>query len=300
MKIRGFRVELEEIEAVLAEHPGVRQCAVVADGKQGQERLVAYVTPHGVPAPASDQLRLHLSRRLPDHMLPAAIVTLSEMPLTPSGKIDRQSLPPCEPQWLRPQHDFQEPSTPTEKRLAALWQEVLGIERAGVTDNFFELGGDSLRSTQLILLIHEQFEKEIPLAVLLRAPTIARLASVLDGDGHAADQTATPSDRVISLQPHGSLPPLFCFTTTLGGPHCYRHLARHLGGDQPFFVVPVRRDQRSSGSCRAGPASVRGDSQHEAERPLSSGRVLPRWHRRVRNGSPAHRCRRRSSPCRAV
>ncbi len=243
VKIRGFRVELEEIEAVLAEHPRVRQSAVVAAGKEGQERLVAYLTPHNGAAPAQDELRLHLSRRLPDHMLPAAIVTLSEMPLTASGKIDRQSLPPFEPQWLRTEQDFQEPSTPTEKRLAAMWQEVLGIERAGVTDNFFELGGDSLRSTQLILLIHEQFDKEMPLAVLLRAPTIARLASILDADGSLSDRAGTPFDGVISLQPRGSLHPFFCFTTTLGGPYCYRNLANELGRDQPFFLVSLRPDQ---------------------------------------------------------
>jgi thioesterase domain-containing protein/acyl carrier protein len=209
----------------------------VVDGQENQERLVAYVTAAGGADPAPGELRRHLSACLPAHMLPAAYLALPEMPLTLAGKIDRQSLPKCEPELLSSGAEFQAPSTPTEKRLAALWQQALEIPVAESTGNFFELGGDSLKAARLIVLIQHEFGKELPFATLLRAPTIANIAAVLDGDESTVGGTAFEFETVLSLQPHGSLPPLFCIASTVQGPYCFRPLSKHLGDDQPFWVA---------------------------------------------------------------
>ncbi len=118
VKIRGFRVELDEIEAIVTKHPAVRECAVVVR----DERLIAYVSPASDAVPEIQQLRRHASAHLPTHMLPAAFVVLPKMPLTLSGKIDRQSLPPFDPNLLAADLEFKEAATPTEKLLVALWQ----------------------------------------------------------------------------------------------------------------------------------------------------------------------------------
>ncbi|MBI5085369.1 MAG: amino acid adenylation domain-containing protein [Acidobacteria bacterium] len=179
VKLRGHRIELEEIESVLSQHPDVRQCAVTLQGGEGHALLVAYVSPKRGAAPSSEELRLHLSRQLPEPLIPAGFLTLPELPLTPAGKIDRRSLPEFDPQSLS-RESSNRPSTPTEKRLAELWQNVLGVANPGTSDHFFQLGGDSLRATRLIVLIQKAFGKELPLAVLLRNPTIGRLATLLD------------------------------------------------------------------------------------------------------------------------
>ena len=237
VKIRGFRVELDEIEAVLARHPSVRECAVIVQGQESQQRLIAYLSARGEADPG--QLRRHVSAHLPSHMLPAAFVILASMPHTSGGKIDRQSLPAFEPELLGPDQQFQVPATATEKRLAALWQQALGVPVTDTTANFFELGGDSLRAAQLIVLIQEQFGRELAFATLLRAPTVARIAAILYGAESTADETFSEWDAVLPLQPEGWLTPLFCISPIVQGPYSFRPLAKHLGVDRPFFVVRV-------------------------------------------------------------
>jgi len=243
IKIRGFRVELDEIEAVLTRHPSVRECAVIVQGEPNRERLIAYVSPANHAVPEVQLLRRYASAHLPTHMLPAGFVILPKMPLTLSGKIDRQSLPPFDAELLAADQEFKEASTPTEKLLVALWQQVLGVLVTDATANFFELGGDSLRAAQLILLIQQQFGKEFPFTALLRAPTIQRVAAILDSGESESDDTTDDTtsgwDAVFPLQIQGSLPPVFCLSPTLQGPYCYRHLSRHLGISQPFFVVRI-------------------------------------------------------------
>lgn len=233
VKIRGYRIELEEVEAVLSEHPGVRQCAVVADGAQGQERLLAYLTSAEKQEPGRAALRLHLARRLPEYMIPARFVTLAEMPRTSSGKIDRQALqrygePQLSQQHIRPDN-LRDIGNETEEQLARLWEEALKVGRVELTDDFFTLGGDSLSATRLITSINARFKTEIVLEDLLRAPTVARMALALGGDS---------CSRTIALQPEGANIPLFCITTTVNGPGCFRRLAQLLGNNQPFLVAP--------------------------------------------------------------
>ncbi|HEX6911460.1 MAG TPA: amino acid adenylation domain-containing protein, partial [Longimicrobium sp.] len=175
VKVRGFRVEPGEIEAVLRAHPGVEECAVVLrqDGA-GENRLAAYVT-----GPAeSDALRAHLRRVLPDYMVPAAVVSLAALPLTPAGKLDRRALPapPAGGGGAGPR-------TGLEARVAAIWGELLGVDGVGVEDNFFDLGGHSLLLIRLQARLSAELGSELPVVELFQHPTVRALAARLQGAG---------------------------------------------------------------------------------------------------------------------
>ncbi|HJT04866.1 MAG TPA: condensation domain-containing protein, partial [Pseudonocardiaceae bacterium] len=150
VKIRGFRIEPGEIESVLLAHPHVSAVAVVArEDQPGSKRLVAYVVPATPNPPTGTELRAHLARTLPDYMLPALFVTLEELPLGPTGKVDRKALPAPD-QLAQPVAQYVAPRSATEQTLAEIWAQVLGVERVGIDDNFFELGGDSILSIQVV------------------------------------------------------------------------------------------------------------------------------------------------------
>ncbi|HEY2088109.1 MAG TPA: amino acid adenylation domain-containing protein, partial [Mycobacterium sp.] len=148
VKIRGFRIELGEIEAALLSHADVAQAVVVAREDAAGKRLVAYVLPRQDAVSDTEELGGHLKRRLPDHMVPAAIVKLAALPLTPNGKLDRNALPA--PDWHGSQDAYVAPRNATEQALAVIWRDVLHIDRVGVNDNFFALGGDSIQSIQVV------------------------------------------------------------------------------------------------------------------------------------------------------
>jgi amino acid adenylation domain-containing protein len=183
VKLRGYRVELGEIEATLRTHPRVEQAVVVAHAdEQGETKLVAYVASPGEPLQASDAgyLRAHLSARLPEYMLPAQFVFLEQLPLNSSGKIDRLALPAPE-SVPTPEAQYLAPATPTEEVLAQIWAEVLHLEQIGVEDNFFELGGHSLLGTQVMARVREQLEVDLPLRVLFEMTgTVRSLATQID------------------------------------------------------------------------------------------------------------------------
>ncbi|MEU1014063.1 non-ribosomal peptide synthase/polyketide synthase [Streptomyces sp. NPDC005898] len=149
VKIRGFRIEPGEVEAALLDHPDIADAAVAARENAGRLMLVGYVVPATDRVPAPDALRLALRRTLPDHMVPAAFVPLARIPRTTSGKTDRRALPapPAQPDSDTP---YVAPRAGTEERLAAIWAQVLGVERVGARDNFFTLGGDSILSIQIV------------------------------------------------------------------------------------------------------------------------------------------------------
>ena len=176
VKVRGFRIELGEIEVAIAERPEVRQAVVLAREEGGETRLTAYVVPSGEGL-STAALREELRRRLPDYMVPAAWVVLDALPLTPNGKLDRRALPAPGPALRDLDEDFAAPSTPTEELLAAVWAQVLGVDRVGVRDNFFALGGDSIRSIQVISLARER-GLELSVQDLFQHQTIAELAAV--------------------------------------------------------------------------------------------------------------------------
>ncbi|MCP4662140.1 MAG: AMP-binding protein, partial [bacterium] len=184
VKIRGFRIEPGEIETVLAWHPGVQEAVVmVREEAPGVRLLVAYAvrTPEAGALDAVEldarELRSFLGERLPDYMVPSAVVFLEALPWTPGGKVDRKALPA--PERRGPEEDFTAPRNPSEELLAGIWTTVLGRERAGVDDNFFELGGHSLLATQVVSRIRELFGVTLPVRAVFETPTIAGLATAL-------------------------------------------------------------------------------------------------------------------------
>ncbi|MPY31192.1 amino acid adenylation domain-containing protein, partial [Streptomyces adustus] len=184
VKVRGFRIELGEVEAALAEHPAVAQTAVLAR----DDRLVGYVAarPGAVVRPA--ELTAYLRDRLPDYLVPAVLVVLDVLPLTPNGKLDRAALPAPD---LGSAEAGRAPRTPQEQILCELFAEVLGVPRVGVDDDFFDLGGHSLLATRLAARVRSVLGVELGLRALFLAPTVAGLAEVLAGAGHARPALTT-------------------------------------------------------------------------------------------------------------
>jgi amino acid adenylation domain-containing protein len=204
LKIRGFRVEPGEIEAVLAQHKGIREAAVVASGEAGSDRhLVAHVVPVSVSPPTRSELKSWLAGSLPEHMIPSGFVFLKSLPLTPTGKLDRKAL--VRGDW-RPQvaeRTYVAPRTPLEDLLAGIWAEVLRLPRIGIHDNFFELGGHSLLATQVVSRIRSVMHLELPLRTLFEARTISELAKHVEAgsQGKQPQQPIQPCsrDRIIPL-----------------------------------------------------------------------------------------------------
>jgi amino acid adenylation domain-containing protein len=178
IKIRGFRVELGEIEAALSTHPVVEQAIVhVQEDILEDKQLVAYFTTQvGSLSPSTGELRNYLRDRLPDYMLPNFFITLETLPLTPNGKIDRKALPATEQSHTQLETAFVPPRTRVEAELATIWLQFLKVAEIGIYDNFFELGGHSLIATQVVSRIREHFQIEITVRALFESPTIVELA----------------------------------------------------------------------------------------------------------------------------
>ncbi|MEU2561452.1 amino acid adenylation domain-containing protein [Streptomyces longispororuber] len=175
VQIRGFRVEPGEVQAALSAHPGVARAVVVADERDGDRRLVAYVVPAaGSAAPPAGELRAFVAERLPAYMVPSAVVPLAAVPLSPNGKLDRRALPA--PGRGGAPEGGRAPRTARERALCALFAEVLGVERVGVDDGFFDLGGHSLLATRLVNRIRADLGVDVPIREVFTTPTVARLA----------------------------------------------------------------------------------------------------------------------------
>ncbi|HEV2148540.1 MAG TPA: amino acid adenylation domain-containing protein, partial [Longimicrobiaceae bacterium] len=183
VKVRGFRVEPEEIEAALRGHPGVRDAVVLArEDAPGRTMLVAYLVPTGEGGAALvDELRTHLRERLPEQMVPADFVLLDSLPLSPSGKVDRRARPA--PERSGGGREGGAPLTATERALAAIWEEALGVRHVGVGDNFFDLGGHSLLLAQVHSRLQERFPDRVALVDLFTHRTLGALATRLDRGG---------------------------------------------------------------------------------------------------------------------
>ncbi|HVT17364.1 MAG TPA: amino acid adenylation domain-containing protein [Thermoanaerobaculia bacterium] len=180
VKIRGFRVEPGEVEAALAGHPAVREAAVVADAPAGGEvRLVAYIGTAGAAAPAVEELRAFLRRQLPEFMLPAAFVCLASLPLTANGKLDRRALPAADGGRRGLETAYAAPQGGLERRVAAIWQEILRVDTVGRGDNFFDLGGHSLLLLQAHARLQAELGIEVPVLELFDHPTVGSLAAWL-------------------------------------------------------------------------------------------------------------------------
>jgi amino acid adenylation domain-containing protein len=177
IKIRGLRVELGEIEALLSQHKGVQHCVVLArEDVPGEKRLVAYIIANPGEPVTSDNLRQHLKQSVPEYMIPGAFVSLDKLPLSPNGKVDRKALPAPERGSDEGTTSRIAPRNAIEEVVAGIWSEVLQCQQLGVHQDFFELGGHSLLATQVLSRVRQAFRIELPLRVLFEAPTIASLA----------------------------------------------------------------------------------------------------------------------------
>jgi len=226
VKVRGYRIELLEIETVLTGHPAVRDAVVAAvDNGSGEKMLGAWVDLQVASPPGDlvEQLQALLTRKLPEYMVPSSISVLPALPRTANGKIDRKNLP--QPQFLNPsERQIVEPKNDAERRLLTIWQSVLGVEGISVSANFFELGGTSLMILRLIAKVNTEFQSLLPIPIIYTAPTIEKMARVLFKE---------EKDFVLALQPNGQQPPLFMIQSY----HLYRTLPAALGADQPFYGV---------------------------------------------------------------
>jgi arthrofactin-type cyclic lipopeptide synthetase C len=236
VKLRGFRIELGEIEARLAEHPGVRDAVVVArEVHAGDKRLVAYVTPakaaqDGAVGIDVEALRMHLSSRLPEYMVPAAYVSLTKLPLTSSGKLDRKALPaPDADAYLT--RGYEAPVGELETTVARIWAEVLNLERVGRNDNFFELGGHSLLVVKVASLLR-QSGLETTVAEFFNHPTIESFAASLH------NTSASTARRTAQRIRGGTQTPLFLVHDGFGDELYFFALARHLPNEWPIYGLP--------------------------------------------------------------
>lgn len=243
VKMRGHRVELGEVETALLEHPGVCDSAVVLrEDAQGHPCLAAYLVP---TTPQSGEggtnfrsdLRQWLLGRLPDYMVPAAFMCLQQIPRTPEGKKDRAALPMPDKEAFDASERFVAPRTAVEKSLARLWSEILKLDKVGIHQSFFELGGQSLMAVALFARMEKEFGRRLPLATLLRAPTIEQLAMELEGKP-TVESAGWKS--LVPIQTKGQRPPLFLVHGAGGNVLLYRALAERLAPDQPIYGLQSR------------------------------------------------------------
>jgi amino acid adenylation domain-containing protein len=241
-RVCGFRIDLGEIEAALQEHKQIRQAVIIArEESEGNVRLVAYVVPIEQAASANEnsaaafevsELREHVRRKLPEHMVPGTYIQLDNLPLIASGKIDRNKLLQMDSEASGQKQAG--PSTPAEEALVQIWQEILELERVGIHDNFFEIGGNSLTAVLVGVRVQESFNVDVPLRALFESPTVAKMARQLAGINQGQGASGTPS-VVVSIQPEGSRAPFFCVHAIGGQVFGYADFSQELGLEQPFY-----------------------------------------------------------------
>jgi thioesterase domain-containing protein/acyl carrier protein len=229
VKVRGYRIEPGEVEAALEGCSGVRQAVVVVrEDTAGDQRLVGYVAAGEEVSGA--QLREAVRGRLPEYMIPAAVVVLAELPLTPNGKLDRQALPA--PESLQGDGTALGPRDSTETQLKSLWEDVLGFDSFSIRDNFFELGGHSLKAVALCSRLSKTYKAQVPVRIIFDYPTIEKQAAYL-----RQEVALAPRSLVVPIQTRGTRRPIFCVHPVGGMVHSYAALSRHLTADQPFYGI---------------------------------------------------------------
>jgi acyl carrier protein len=179
VKVRGYRVELGEVEAVLASHPGVREAAAAVKGAGAEARLVGYYVREEGAEVSGAEVRQYLRGLVPEYLVPGVVVELERMPVSGSGKLDRKALPEGAAGREGAGEVFAPPRNAVEEVLVDIWTQLLGVERIGIDDNFFNLGGYSLLATQLILRVQAVFQVEIAIRTLFQSPTVAALAQAI-------------------------------------------------------------------------------------------------------------------------
>lgn len=234
VKIRGHRVELAEVEAAIRRHPSVRECAVAAVPSAGHSySLAAYYVPADRAALPGD-LRDFVAEILAPYLVPSFFVAMDALPLTSNGKIDRKALP--SPQSAADPSTREQPRNETERLLASIWSEVLDRPHIGLRENFFHIGGDSLRAVAMFSRIRSKFGRSLPLAAILRSPTIERMAAELQ----SRIERSSPDTEVTCIVPireSGAGIPFYCVHGVGGTIVEYYHLAQYMHPDHPFFGI---------------------------------------------------------------
>ncbi|MDI1433381.1 non-ribosomal peptide synthetase [Polyangium sorediatum] len=235
VKIRGIRVELRAIEAVLAQHPDIERVAVTTVGEGARKQIVAYVVGRRkegsqvATAPSAATLRHFMQEKVPDYMIPATFVAMETLPLNTSGKIDRRALPqPDERTAQRRLHI--PPRNVDEHKLLEIWESVLEVAPISVRDNFFELGGHSLLAVRLMAKVEETFGKHLPLSAVFQHPTVEEMTQLL----LRSDESDLWAP-LVPIKPRGSRRPLFCIPGLGGNVVAFHDLAQYLGSDQPVY-----------------------------------------------------------------
>lgn len=230
VKVGGIRIELGEVESALADHPHVRQVVGVTTGS----RLIAYFTDAGLRSPSREELRLHMSERLPAYMVPQTFVHLSELPLNRNGKIDRAALPePTADDLGVGSASDTATASETERRLVEIWQDLLQCP-VGFADDFFGLGGTSLLAAVMLWRVRRELGADLPISTPARAPTVRTLAALID------DSAGHPQ-HLVPLRTGGSRTPLFLAPGQGGSTLGFVKLARHLPPDRPVWGLDLQR-----------------------------------------------------------
>ncbi len=240
VKVRGFRVELGEVEAVLLRHPAVREVVVSAravktngSGFAPQQRLIAHVVLHPGKEATPFDLLSYARDNLADFAVPSTIIPLEKFPLLPSGKVDMKNLPDPWEGERGADMAFVAPRNPVEAQLASLWAELLQRHPVGIDDNFFDIGGDSLAAIDLMLRIEKKFQKHLPISALMQAPTVAALAEML------TKEQPQKWSSLVPIRPGGPRPPLFCVHAD-GGVLFYYAFARYMTREVPIYGLQAR------------------------------------------------------------
>ena len=241
VKVRGYRIELGEIETALKGCSAVQDAVVMLRQSTPENKhLVGYVVPNSHPAESHNglvvtELKSFLKKMLPDYMVPAHFMFLEQLPLTPSGKIDRRALPQLD--GARP--DLEEahvaPRDDLERRLANIWERLLAVQSVGIRDNFFNLGGHSLLAVRVVSEIEKETGQRLPLISFFQGPNIEYLASLLRQDVRSLSWPT-----LVEIQAGGPNVPLFCVSIPNVNALGYRSLARYLGTDQPVFGLQAQ------------------------------------------------------------
>lgn len=260
VKVRGYRIELEEVELHLSSHPDVVAAAAQAWLEPtGSYRLSGYVVPREGSGLQGQDVRDYLKGRLPEYMIPSDFVVLTHLPQTSNGKTDRKALPrPDEAPAERVVEAAAAPVTPQEQRMAQIWAEVLGVSTVARTDNFFDLGGHSLLLVQLFARINREFNTQLPITTIFDAQTLEELAKVLTEDVNLAS--------IVPVQTEGTKPPLFVAHSYL----LYRALSRALGNDQPFYGL---RELETDGDLSIEQRARRYVQEMRAVQPVGPYRI---------------------------
>jgi acyl-coenzyme A synthetase/AMP-(fatty) acid ligase/thioesterase domain-containing protein/acyl carrier protein len=236
VKIHGYLIDLPAVEAAIQNISLVKEAVVIArEDIPGEKQLVAYYVPTVQPGPKPEALRKILSKGFPDYMIPAHFVSLETFPKTPSGKFDRRALPELSYRRTDLDISYQPPRDAVEKKLCKIWAQVLGYDQVGIADNFFDLGGSSLQAMRLFVQIERVIGKKLPLALILKASSVAQQAQILRQEEFLSEWTS-----LVPVQPNGSAPPLFCFPGVGGNVLTFHDLSRHMGKDLPLYALQSR------------------------------------------------------------